>query len=52
MLVSFQEGSVVVILVCPACGRSGPVRPPERSTTCDGCGERVIVPEDEETQPS
>ena len=53
MLITLEEGRVVVLLVCPVCQRSVHVPHPESCTKeCEGCGERAHVPDADETQPT
>jgi hypothetical protein len=52
MLIEFYEGRMVIILVCPKCQRSISIPAPECFRKCDGCGEQVSVPEEDETYPS
>lgn len=53
MLITLEEGRVVILLVCPVCNRAVHVRHPERGTQeCEGCGEKAHVPDDDETVPT
>jgi hypothetical protein len=52
MLIEVHEGRMVIILVCPKCQRSIAIPALERLKKCDGCGEEVSVPAEDETHPA
>ncbi len=51
MFLTLSDGRLTIILVCGACRHSVLIEWPRLSRCCERCGERVEVPDDDETQP-